>query len=58
MVVYWFFFKPLSFVLKNLSLLKTCLLMAFFFFLPWLLILVPLYLGEDLDWYKESRHRL
>ena len=32
--------------------------MALFFSLPWLLIWIPLYLGEDLDWYKESRHRL
>eukprot|EP00930_Biecheleria_cincta_P038729 TRINITY_DN2660_c0_g1_i5.p1 TRINITY_DN2660_c0_g1~~TRINITY_DN2660_c0_g1_i5.p1 ORF type:complete len:1880 (-),score=330.91 TRINITY_DN2660_c0_g1_i5:467-5422(-) len=53
MVVYWFFFKPLSYVLKNLSLLKTLLLMAFLFFLPWLTIIVPAIAGEEQDWYKE-----
>ena len=29
--------------------------MGFFFCLPWLLILIPLIAGEDVDWYKESR---
>jgi len=52
MVVYWFFFKPLSHLLKNITLLKTCLLMGFFFFLPWLLIFIPVIAGEDVDWYK------
>jgi len=52
MVVYWFFFKPLSHVLKNITLLKTCLLMGFFFFLPWLLIFIPVIANEDVDWYK------
>eukprot|EP00434_Breviolum_minutum_P030827 symbB.v1.2.027259.t1/scaffold2785.1/size70456/2 len=59
MVVYWFFFKPLSHCLKSITLLKlglhvkTCLLMAFLFFLPWLLIFIPLFANEDVDWYKE-----
>ncbi|CAK9054524.1 Protein FAM3B [Durusdinium trenchii] len=55
MVVYWFFFKPLSHLLKNITLLKTCLLMGFFFCLPWLLILIPLIAGEDVDWYKNHQ---
>ena len=53
MVVYWFFFKPLAYVLKNITLLKTCLLMAFFFFLPWLLVLIPVMANQPVDWYKE-----
>eukprot|EP00438_Fugacium_kawagutii_P034151 Skav228530 [mRNA] locus=scaffold796:328991:351330:+ [translate_table: standard] len=55
MVVYWFFFKPLSHVLKDITLLKkTCLLMGFFFFLPWLLVFIPLMASTDVDWYKDS----
>ena len=53
MVVYWFFFKPLAYVLKNITLLKTSLLMAFFFFLPWLLVLIPVMANQPVDWYKE-----
>ncbi|CAE8674628.1 unnamed protein product [Polarella glacialis] len=55
MVVYWFFFKPLAYCLKNLSLLRTCMLMAFLFFLPWLLILGPAIAQQPLDWYKDHR---
>ena len=33
---------------------KTCLLMAFLFFLPWLLIFIPLFANEDVDWYKDA----
>eukprot|EP00931_Biecheleriopsis_adriatica_P042206 TRINITY_DN2405_c0_g1_i2.p1 TRINITY_DN2405_c0_g1~~TRINITY_DN2405_c0_g1_i2.p1 ORF type:complete len:1595 (+),score=335.47 TRINITY_DN2405_c0_g1_i2:126-4787(+) len=55
MVVYWFFFKPLAYCLKNLSLARTCSLMAFLFFLPWLLVLVPVIANEPVDWYKEHR---
>ncbi|CAE8635125.1 unnamed protein product [Polarella glacialis] len=50
MVVYWFFFKPLEYCFKNLSLLRTCMLMAFLFFLPWLLIMVPAIAQQPLDW--------
>ncbi|CAL1139698.1 unnamed protein product, partial [Cladocopium goreaui] len=53
MVVYWFFFPPMSKALKDIGLLQTWLLMIFFFFLPWLLILIPLYTHEEVDWYKE-----
>ena len=56
MVVYWFFFKPLSHILKNITLLKTCLLMGFFFFLPWLLIFIPVIANEDVDWYKDRKY--
>ena len=81
MVVYWFFFPPMSKALKDIGLLplgtfgrraqghrhptslhlrtpvhrlrQTWLLMIFFFFLPWLLILIPLYTHEEVDWYKD-----
>ena len=56
MVVYWFFFKPLAYLLKNLTLLKTALLMTFFFFLPWLMILIPVMINEPVDWYKDHSY--
>eukprot|EP00931_Biecheleriopsis_adriatica_P097680 TRINITY_DN714_c0_g1_i4.p1 TRINITY_DN714_c0_g1~~TRINITY_DN714_c0_g1_i4.p1 ORF type:complete len:1084 (-),score=198.45 TRINITY_DN714_c0_g1_i4:118-3369(-) len=52
MVVYWFFFKPLAWCLKGLSLLKTCFLMGFLFFLPWLVLIVPALAGENAEFYK------
>lgn len=56
MVVYWFFFKPLAYLLKNLTLLKTALLMSFFFFLPWFMILIPVIANEPVDWYKNHSY--
>ncbi|CAJ1392982.1 unnamed protein product [Effrenium voratum] len=53
MVVYWFFFKPFACLFRYLNLLGTFLLMGFFFFLPWLLILIPVFASEPVDWYKE-----
>lgn len=38
---------------SHLRLRQTWLLMIFFFFLPWLLILIPLYTHEEVDWYKD-----
>ena len=52
MVVYWFFFKPLAYCQKNLTLKKTSLLMVFFFVLPWLLVLVPVMANQPVDWYR------
>lgn len=53
MVLYWFFFKPLAWFFRGLTLLRTLALMAFCFFLPWLAIIGPLIAGKNLDWYKE-----
>ena len=53
MVVYWFFFKPLAYLLKNVTLKRTVGLMGFFFFLPWLLVLIPVMANQPVDWYKD-----
>jgi peptidoglycan/LPS O-acetylase OafA/YrhL len=53
LLAYWAAFQPLFSCVARLPLRGTLALMLFFFLLPWLVVLLPLVGGADLEWYQE-----